>query len=159
MWDNDLDRAKAAIERKDYQAARTILEMMPDNLIARDWLRKLNRKSFKFRHEKSYTPRPALSSPERRAVPIVAIVIIGLNMLFWAVALLLFAMMNPLDSQTQARVVLAVVAALVGLPILYYVFWRWFWWALAAGWLLLTFGFIIALAQGWQIPILFPSPS
>jgi hypothetical protein len=157
MWDNDLERAKAAIQRKDYQSAKTILEMMPDNYIARDWLAKLNRKNLKFRHEESYNSSVSSSSslPERREIPMVAVGIIAVNMVFWALLLIVNAAINPISGQAQARTALFVAGSLVGLPILYFIFWRWFWWALAFTWLSGTIIFIVALSLGFQMPLLF----
>jgi hypothetical protein len=157
MWDNDLERAKEAIQRKDYQSARTILEMMPDNYIARDWLAKLNRKNLKFRHEESYKSSIPNSSSltERREIPMIAVAIIALNMIFWALLLIANAAINPISGQAQARTALVVAGGLVCLPILYFVFWRWFWWALAFTWLIGTITFIVALSLGYQMPILF----
>jgi hypothetical protein len=152
-WDNDLRRAKEAIKRRDYDTARTILEMMPDNYIARDWLAKINRKNLKFRHDAPsvFIQNNVGYQPGGPTVPKIPLIIIILNMLFWAFLIVSTVAMNAVTAQYQAVTILGLFVGFGFLLLLYYLYWRFYWWMLALSWLLLTCGFFAALSAGMQL--------
>jgi hypothetical protein len=158
MWDNDIERAKDAIRRGDYEKARTILEMMPDNHIARNLLGKLNRKNLKFRHETSQDIPPVIiqnivNTSNQSGVPTVAFIIIVLNMLFWAFLIIGTVAFNAFTAQYQAITVMGVILSFGILLLLYYLFWRFYWWMLALSWLLASCAVVVALSLGAQLLI------
>jgi uncharacterized membrane protein len=155
-WDNDLNRAKQYIKRGDYEKARAILEMMPDNYIARDWLNKLNRKNLKFRHDaplNSVTIQNVVNSPNQNKIPTIPLILIFLNMLFWAFLIVGTVAMTPVGTQFQATVIIGVFLGFAVLWLLYYLYWRFYWWLLALSWLMATCSVIAAFAAGYQLAI------
>lgn len=138
MWDNDLDRAKSAIKRGDYQTARTILEMMPENYIARDLLAKLNKKSMKFKHEgqqSSIFIQNVVNAQGSQKIPTIPLVIIIINMLLWSLLIIGTVAASPVTAQYQAVTIVGVFVGFFILLLLYYLYWRFYWWLLALSWL------------------------
>lgn len=166
MWDNDLEIAKQYIKQKRYSEARDILVMMPDNHIAQDWLQKLDRIQYGQPQDFSRSSNPVVINQTIQQVtqleknrgcfgdiPSVPMVLIILNMILWGGVVIAGAFTESPETGAGALIGVPVFFAIAFL--LYYLYWKFYWWMLAISWTLLTVLTICSVIYAVQNPTAF----
>lgn len=150
--------AKGHIRIGNYSKARILLEEVPNNRVAKELLRKLDNRDARIKAQAAHGQGGGASVVvekiiEKKAnqVPRPALFIILASMALWGIAIIFFAATGGyLDNLPMF--IIGIVASFFVIFALYYLFWRFYWWMLALGWLFAACFLITALALGLRSP-------
>jgi hypothetical protein len=159
-------RAKDYIRNNQFEAAKVVLEELPKNAVAIQLISQIKETQAKRRAAKrarlagrggaNLPPAPPLPimvnvtgnhEEKHHEIPRPALLIIVGSMALWSIALIIFSIAMP---SARPVPIGGLIAFLLGGNLvtffLYWLFWKFYWWALALGWLLVSCMACVGLA-------------